>query len=101
MALGITQHDLADKLNITLLQMSSIEQNKHSPSLKLFIRITEQLDASMDYLVLGKTIHIDAIAAINAEGIMDETAKKSLINLIMVMRDTKSKEIQKQKLRLN
>jgi transcriptional regulator with XRE-family HTH domain len=92
-ALGITQQDLAKATRITLQTISAIEQNKRIPSLTLLITLAERLNASLDYLVLGKEIHVDIIACINADESLDAGAKKSLINLVKVMRDNQRKRL--------
>jgi transcriptional regulator with XRE-family HTH domain len=91
-ALGITQQDLAKATQITLQHVSAIEQNKRTPSLPLLIQLSEYLNSSLDYLVLGKQTRIDTVAAINADDSLDTEEKKSLINLVNVMRDTKRKQ---------
>ncbi len=54
-SLGLTQQALADKIDGITVQMISIyEKEKQTPSLKNLIRIAENLDVSIDYLVFGK-----------------------------------------------
>ncbi len=90
-ALRITQKDLANAAQITLQHVSAIEQSKRTPSLPLLIKLAEQLNASLDHLVLGKETYIDVIACIEADDRLDSEAKKSLTNLVMVMRGSKKK----------
>ncbi len=90
--LGITQRDLANTTQITLQHISAIEQNKRTPSLPLLIKLSQHLYVSLDYLVHGKEVTIDIIAAIKADESLDDEAKKSLINLVKVMRKSKKKQ---------
>lgn len=92
-ALGITQQSLAKASEITLQHISAIEQGKRVPSIPLLVKLSEQLKASLDYLVLGKEVNTDLIAAIKADDKLDPEAKKSLIKLVTVMRDTGKKQL--------
>ncbi len=90
--LGITQQDLATITKTTLQHVSAIEQSKRTPSLPLMIKLSENLHSSLDYLVFGKEVVIDLIAGINADESLDTEAKKSLINLLRVLRANNHKQ---------
>lgn len=49
--LGLTQEQLAEKLDITLVYISEIERGLKLPSMQLFIKMVEILDVSADYLL--------------------------------------------------
>ena len=83
---GMTQQELAKITQTTLQHISSIEQDKRTPSLPLLIKITKQLNASLDYLVFGEESHTDVIAALKADNSLEDEAKKALIKLMTVMR---------------
>lgn len=51
---GITQESLAEKLNITIKHISSVERGISSLSLDKMIEVSKLLDCTLDYLVLGK-----------------------------------------------
>lgn len=51
---GITQESLAEKLNITIKHISSVERGISSLSLDKMIEASKLLDCTLDYLVLGK-----------------------------------------------
>lgn len=51
---GITQELLAEKLNITIKHISSVERGISSLSLDKMIEASKLLDCTLDYLVLGK-----------------------------------------------
>jgi transcriptional regulator with XRE-family HTH domain len=87
---GITQKELARKTQITLQHISAIEQDKRTPSLPLIAKLSEHLNTSLDYLVLGKESVTDLLTAINADEILDDEAKKYLINLVNAMRAAKT-----------
>lgn len=54
--LGLTQAELAEKLNITDRAVSKWEQNDGNPDFSLLPQLTEILGVSLDYLITGKTI---------------------------------------------
>ena len=49
--LGLTQEQLAEKVDVTLFYMGEIERGVKTPSLDLFVRLVEVLDVSADYLL--------------------------------------------------
>lgn len=50
---GLTQEQLAEKLDITIKHVSSVERGKSSLSIEKFIELTNILDCSLDYLIRG------------------------------------------------
>jgi transcriptional regulator with XRE-family HTH domain len=72
--------------------MSSIEQNLRVPSLPILLRIAEELQSTLDYLVSGKDkIPSDILAAINGDEELVPEEKKFLIDLIRIWRRYKKK----------
>ena len=53
-ASGLTQEQVAEKLNISVVHLAKIENGKRGCSLDILIDIAAFFDASLDYLVLGK-----------------------------------------------
>lgn len=51
---GITQEQLAEKLDITIKHVSSVERGVSSLSLEKLIEAGNILDCTLDYLILGK-----------------------------------------------
>lgn len=52
-AMGITQYELAEKLEISNNHLSSVETGAAKPSLDLFIQICEALEITPNHLILG------------------------------------------------
>ena len=52
---GITQEELAIKLNISDRHLRRIERGEEAPSIDLFVEITTIFNSTLDYLILGKT----------------------------------------------
>ena len=50
---GLTQKQLAEKLNISNNHLSSVENGREMPSLELLLNICELLNVTPDYLLLG------------------------------------------------
>ena len=48
---GLTQDQLAEKVDITLEYISQIERGLKMPSMQVFIKLVEALDVSSDYLL--------------------------------------------------
>ncbi len=51
---GLTQEDLAEKINSNAGYISNIETAKKKPSLRMLIKIVNVLDISLDYLVINE-----------------------------------------------
>ena len=48
---GLTQEQLAEKLDISVEYVSQIERGMKIPSMQIFIKLVEALDVSADYLL--------------------------------------------------
>ena len=48
---GLTQHALAQKADIGVMYLGEIERGIKMPSMNIFIKITEALDVSADYVL--------------------------------------------------
>ncbi len=48
---GWTQKELAEKLNIHQMQVSTYERGVHDPSIELLVKISELFDVSLDYFI--------------------------------------------------
>jgi len=85
--LGITQEELAHKLEVTPQHISAIELDKRVPSLNFLARLADQLDVTTDYLITGKQRGaIDPIIAIMADNSLPDEAKKALTALVRLLR---------------
>ncbi len=54
-ASGMTQEELAIKLNISDRHLRRIERGEEAPSIDLFVEIKTIFNSTLDYLILGKT----------------------------------------------
>ena len=53
-ALGMTQEELAEALNVSLEHLSKMERGKRKPSIDLTIAMACYFHVSTDYLLMGK-----------------------------------------------
>lgn len=51
---NLKQSELAEAINISTTHMSSIENGRQHPSIGVIIRISEQLNTTPDYFLLGQ-----------------------------------------------
>lgn len=88
---GLTQEELANRLDVTPQHISAIELDKRLPSLSFLARLAERLDVTTDYLITGKnSTASDVAAAIMADSSISDEAKKALIVMIKVSRQANS-----------
>ena len=50
---GLKQFELAERIGISLTHMSSIENGRQHPSIYVLLRISEELNTTPDYFLLG------------------------------------------------
>lgn len=71
---GLTQEQLADKLNISTDYIGKMENGRYGGSIDLLVEISEFFEVTLDYLILGKEMS-DGTA-------IKETVKKVLLFVI-------------------
>ncbi|MDD3221003.1 MAG: helix-turn-helix transcriptional regulator [Lachnospiraceae bacterium] len=60
-AKGLTQEQLADKLNISTSNLSKIEIGYSGMSIDLLIELALFFEVSLDYIILGREIQMKAV----------------------------------------
>lgn len=58
---GLTQQQLADKLNISVSNIGKIETGRNGFSIDLMIEMAFCFNVSLDYIVLGREMQTDTI----------------------------------------
>ena len=58
---GMTQEQLAGKVNISTSTLAKIERGVQSPSIDLLVELSMLLGASLDYIILGKMSQMDEV----------------------------------------
>lgn len=78
---GLTQQELADKINVTKVSICCYEKGTRTPNLETFIDLVEKLDTTPDYL-LGR----DAKVIAESEEPYSMTFKQEEIDFIVESR---------------
>lgn len=60
MELGVTQTQMADRLNISLDYYRALETGRRGGSIDIIIEISAAFDVSLDYLILGRLKYSDS-----------------------------------------
>ena len=58
---GLTQGQLAEKLNISMCTIGRIERGEQGLSIDLLIEISVYLGVQTDYILLGYSIHTESV----------------------------------------
>lgn len=74
--LGLTQSELAEKLNVSNKAVSKWEMETGEPSIKFLPNIAQILDITLDYLLTGEETYPDRQLFINGHQI----SKNELLN---------------------
>lgn len=53
---GMTQEELAIRLNISDRHLRSLERGEYTPSIDLFVEIVAFFNTTLDYLIMGKSL---------------------------------------------
>lgn len=86
--LGIKQIDLAERIDVSVTHMSAIERGVQHPSLYKIVRISEELNTTPDFFLLG-TVRTRNIQRNIIERLLtcDESIVDLAIKLIFVLDD--------------
>ena len=77
---GLSQGELAQRLQISPSAVGMYEQGRREPSLGLLVRLAQELGATTDYLLMGETLASDPSAAPELPSITVRT--EALIRLL-------------------
>ena len=69
--MGLTQEELALRLNISHVHMNKIERGKRGCSIDILLELSEVFGVSTDYLLTGKKVDHESIRD-SVENVMDE-----------------------------
>ena len=53
---GMTQEEMAIRLNISDRHLRSLERGEYTPSIDLFVEIAAFFDVTLDHLIMGKSL---------------------------------------------
>ena len=71
---GLTQEQLAEKLNVSQNTIAKIESGLRRPSIDFLLEISEFFNVSTNYLVFG--VHVEDVEDEKSKKDIDETIKK-------------------------
>lgn len=79
---GITQSDLAEKVNCSVQHLSHIETGNTKVSLTLLVKIANSLNVSMDYLLKDSLLETEDSAMLISIEVRTEKEKTIIYNTI-------------------
>lgn len=89
-AIGMTQADLADKLNISVSHMSSIETGRANFGVETLMKITEILKVSADSLLRTDIPEVSAIYAGDLDTLLKDCTAEEIESIMTMLRQMKA-----------
>jgi len=94
---GITQLDLAEKVQISASYMSDIEMGKTNFGVETLMRISEELQVSTDWLIRAAVPEVSAIYHEELYNVMKDCDPALIENMLQMLRIMKKTSEQSQK----
>lgn len=85
----MTQADIAKKINLTIMFISSIELGKSVPSMETFVDIANALDTTPNYLLAGDIIKLRVVLNKEIEEIVKDLTHSELKIIIDMLKTNK------------
>lgn len=89
-AIGLTQADLADKLDISVSHMSSIETGRANFGVETLMKITEILKVSADSLLRTDIPEVSAIYASDMDELLKDCTAAEIESMMTMLRQMKA-----------
>ena len=89
-AVGMTQADLADKLDISVSHMSSIETGRANFGVETLMKITEILKVSADNLLRTDIPEVSAIYAGDLDALLKDCTAEEVESMMTMLRQMKT-----------
>ena len=89
-AKNLSQSDLADQIQISISHMSDIENGKKKIGIDIFMKITEALDVSADWLLRTNTSNVKSIQNDEALELLTDCSAQETEIILKLMNDIKS-----------
>jgi len=89
-AIGMTQADLADKLDISVSHMSSIETGRANFGVETLMKITEILKVSADNLLRTDIPEVSAIYAGDMDTLLSDCTAEEIESMMTMLRQMKT-----------
>ena len=89
-AIGMTQADLADKLDISVSHMSSIETGRANFGVETLMKITEILQVSADSLLRTDIPEVSVIYAGDLDALLKDCTAEEVESMLNILRQMKT-----------
>lgn len=86
---NLNQSDLADLIQISVSHMSDIENGKKKIGIDIFMKITEALDVSADWLLRTNTSNVKSIQNLEVLDILADCSSQEAEILMKLMKEIK------------
>lgn len=86
----LSQSDLADLIQISISHMSDIENGKKKIGIDIFMKITEALDVSADWLLRTNTSNVKSIQNHEALDVLTDCTTQETEVILKLMKEIKS-----------
>lgn len=88
--IGLTQGELAEKSDISVVHLSNIELGKKTPGLSTLIRIAEALDVATDWILRANTPGTYAVANEKIGELLDDCTNDEMLSLLRILEEVKN-----------
>ena len=85
----LSQAELAEKVQISASHMSDLENGKTNISLEIFMRITEALQVSADWLLQTNIPEVSKIQMAELESLLSDCSSSELQSLLRMLKEMK------------
>lgn len=86
---GLTQEQLAEKAEISVVHLSNIEQGKKMPGLPVLIRIAEALEVATDWILRANVPGTYAVANEKIGKLLRDCTNDEMQDLLRILEDVK------------
>lgn len=86
---GLTQGELAEKADISVVHLSNIELGKKTPGLSTFIRIAEALDVATDWILRANTPGTYAVANEKIGELLADCTNDEVLSILRFLEEVK------------
>ena len=87
--IGMTQEQLAEKAEISVVHLSNIELGKKLPGLPVLIRIAEALEVATDWILLANVPGTYAVANEKIGKLLRDCSNTEMEDLLRILEDVK------------
>ena len=86
---GLTQGELAEKADISVVHLSNIELGKKMPGLSTLIRIAEAFDVATDWILRANTPGTYAVANEKIGELLADCTNDEMLSILRILEEVK------------